>query len=176
MSALKNYGTRTLVGNWFEERVTLNAHYANQNKPVPPTREMTVDIHVKAFQENPKMRMEDPFQKQSSYAIDTAIGRLNDRADIQKRIQTATRRQRLDGTVSMSRSAMPGSTFTPTMLGRQFHDPQKTRYNTVYRKSYNQPDFETIRTQRIATQQAGRAEGPKIKATDSTWKPNWNPE
>lgn len=164
------------MGNWFEERVTLNAHQTNQNKPALQIRDLTVDVHVKAFEENPKMRMNEPFQKQSSYAVDTAISRLNERAEIQKRIQTATRRQRLDGTVSMSRSAAPGSTLTSTMLGKQFHDPNKTRYNTVYRKSFNQPDFETIRTQRMASQQVGRAEGPKIKATDSTWKPSWNPD
>ena len=172
MTSLKNYGTRTLVGNWFEERITLDAHQKMKDPNAAPLqiRDMTVDVHIKANEEAPKMFVNEPFVGKTTYAHDTKPKRLERRNEMIARIYTAEKRRRMDGVGGMPNE--PGSTITPTMLPTQFYDPYKTRYKTTYQKSYNIPEFETIRGTRV-TNISTSSIPPRMTAMTETWVPGW---
>ncbi|OHT02129.1 hypothetical protein TRFO_30890 [Tritrichomonas foetus] len=172
MTSMKNYGTRTLVGNWYEERITLDAHQKlkNPNSELR-TRDMTVDVHIKANEEAPKMFMNEPFKGKTTYSHDTSPKRLEKRSEILARIYTADHRRRLQGTASMAQETLPGSTMTSNLLSHQFHDPNKTRFKTVYQKSYNIPEFEATRSANRTAITNSRP--PRITALTDTWDPTW---
>lgn len=167
MTNLKNFGTRTLVGNWFEERVTLESHFAQRGTTISP-RDMTVDVHISAKDECPKMDLSMPFEKETSYTFDTHPRRIEERNAIKRKIDTANQRRRLTGTRSIAQASHPGTTATPTYLSRQFIDPNKTRFKTTYLKSYNRPEFEATRG--LSTYQQTR-DKPRMTQLDTTWTP-----
>ena len=55
---LKTYGARTLSGNWFEERIAIEEHYGSRDNPIN-VKDQTVDVHIRAYEESPKMTMND---------------------------------------------------------------------------------------------------------------------
>jgi hypothetical protein len=168
---LKNYGGRTMNGNWWEERVTLQAHL-----PPPPgeasfrPRDMDVDTHVRSYEASPKWQMNAPSVKTTTYQDATNPDLLENKAQYVRRIHTAEDRHRLAGTATLTRLSAPGSTTTARFLSTQFTDPHKMTQRTVYQKSYCNPEFE-------ATLQRGplppRADTPRRKATESSWTPGW---
>lgn len=168
---MKNYGTRTLIGNWYEERITLEAYEKKKNPDYElKTRDMTIDLHINANEENPKMMLDTPFEGETTYAIETSKQKLEKRNELRNRIYTANHRRRLEGTRSIAQESLPGSTITPNFLSKQFYDPNKTRYKTVYMKSYNRPEFESIRGTLQTSQESTR---PRVNALTDHWNPTW---
>jgi hypothetical protein len=168
MANLKNYGIRTLVGNWFEERVTVNA-YLGQHAVPKEVKDLDIDVHVSVKDENPGMLMDAPSVTQSSYSYATLPALLEQRNRVRSQLQTVESRRRLTGTTSLSTSALPGATLTPSLLPKQFHDPNKTRYSSCYRKHYARPEFEAIR----GLSRRDMSSVPRITALTETWDPTW---
>ena len=170
---LKNYGCRTLLGNWYEERIALDKHYENKNVK---TRDVTVECHIQPTEESPKWEMDYPLVTKSQYQVDTDPDLLKEQRCIQRRIRTANQRRRLQGTVTMAEEAMPGSTETPEFLSHEFIDPHKVRMKTTYEKAYCRPQtsraisrgylFDPITNVRPDVK-------PRYACTDSTWQPGW---
>jgi hypothetical protein len=169
MTSLKNYGTRTLIGNWWEERVTLESYLPKYDRP-RPVRDLTVDVHVRAKHENPKMFFDEPFQQETTYQFDTNPDRLEERSVLKSRGLKLESRRRLAGTNTMALESQPGSTKTPQLLSKQFHDPNKVRHKTVNQKAYNNPEFETTRG-RLRSAETVK---PRITALTESWDgPGW---
>ena len=146
MTNMKNYGTRTLIGNWYEDRLTLEAYEKEKNPGHQfQTRDLTVDLHIKANEESPKMIFDGQTKYKTAYMRETSLKKLEKRDEIRSLIYSRNARRNLQGTMSMANEALPGSTITPSYLPHQFYDPYKTRFKTVYQKSYNRPEFEAIR-------------------------------
>jgi hypothetical protein len=166
---LKNYGVRTLMGNWFEERQTLGAYLQRRSTPLD-VKDMSVDVHIICRTENPPLDPEVPREMISTYAESTNRGRLEDRDRNLLRLRTSDARKRLSSAVSVSEVTAPGSTITPAMLSRQFIDPNKVRHTTTYLKHYARPEFEAIRggSERA---EYGR---PRVTALTDTWDPTWD--
>lgn len=168
---LKNYGCRTLVDNWYEQRIALEKHFGDTGVQ---TKDMTVECHIKPSEENPKWEMDYPPVTRSQYQDDTDISHLEERNNIHRRIHTADRRRRLQGTATMAQEIVPGSTLTPRYLTHQFEDPNKTRFKTTYQKAYCRPETSFYRTRGTNSQQSPRAKvKPRYACTDSTWSPGW---
>lgn len=143
---MKNYGTRTLVGNWWEERQNLDA-YTNKTVEI---KDMTVDLHVSARHKNPDLVYDDKTPMASTYKLDTDQEKIAQMKQLKKRVeQTEKRKLMMGSTPTATRSLENSKTFD--MLNTRFYDPNKTRYKTVYQKSYNKPEFELIRSQRELT-------------------------
>ena len=128
---MKSYGARTLVGNWWEERQNIDA-YSGRHVPLV---EQTVDLHPSPKVQNPKLVYNDKTPVKSSYTIDTDPANLEQQKRLVKKLQSLERRKLLVG--SLPNPKAPKETLTTTQLSTRFYDPQKTRYKTVYQKSYN---------------------------------------
>lgn len=162
-----------MIGNWWEERITLEDHLPPQyGEKTFRTREMSVDVHVKCFEECPKMKFDTPSVTTSQYTEDTKPELLEERDRLRRRIDTANKRKRLEGTRTLAVQNRPGTTQTPQMLSRQFIDPNKVRMKTVYQKSFNRPE-NTATTNRCATPRRCQPMPPRYAMTDSTWSPGW---
>jgi hypothetical protein len=107
---------------------------------------------------------------QTTYSVATAPELLEERARTRRRATTADTRRRLGGTTALSASVVLGSTITPSLLSRQFYDPNKQRHSTTYGKHYGRPDFEAIRGQ----VREARATAPRMTALTDTWDPTWH--
>jgi hypothetical protein len=166
--ALKNYGMRTLVANWFEERVNLDAYHEKRGTPVP-IADLSVDVHVPASSQNPGMVFDVPCDMITTYGDATAPERLEEQSGNQRRLAKSNARKRLSGAASLSATVVPGSTITPTLLSRQFYDPLKQRHSTTYNKHYGRPEFEAIR----GNSQRTESSKPRITALTDTWDPSW---
>lgn len=172
MTNMKNYGTRTLIGNWYEERLTLEAYEKAKNPNHQfQTRDLTVDLHINANEESPKMISDGPTKYKTAYMRETSLKKLAKRDEVRSRIYTSNCRRNLQGTMSMTNETLPGSTNTPTLLPHQFYDPYKTRFKTIYQKSYNRPEFEAIRGTLRNTNDDTRAN--RISQTKGSWDPTW---
>lgn len=168
---LKNYGCRTLVDNWYEQRIALEKHFGDKNVA---TKDMTIECHIKPSEENAKWEMDFPPVTRSQYQDDTDISHLEERNEIHRRINTANRRRRLQGTATMAEETIPGSTMTPRLLTHQFYDPHKTRFKTTYQKAYCRPETTFARSRGMTRKQSPRANvKPRYGCTDSTWSPGW---
>jgi hypothetical protein len=167
---LKSYGSRTMVGNWWEERINLTAHLPATRGTKPTTRDLDVDVHVMAAETSPKWRQDEPSVSASTYSDMTNQGWLDEKARLTRKSQTAEMRRRLEGTASMSRVNVAGSTVTPIWLSRQFVDPHKTRFKTTYMRDYCRPELEeTVATCTKRT----IPDSPRRLWTEGTWKPGW---
>ncbi|OHT02111.1 hypothetical protein TRFO_07312 [Tritrichomonas foetus] len=167
---LKNYGSRTLVGNWFEERITLDKHFGPGSLQL---KDMDLECQVKPFEVCPKWEMDHPSIKTSQYQEDTDIRHLEERNQIHRRINTANARRRLQGTGTLALEGIPGSTCTPSQLTHQFIDPHKMRFKTTYQKAYCRPETEMRCRGPGKTGAATSRMPPRIACTDSTWSPGW---
>jgi hypothetical protein len=167
---LKTYGCRTMVGNWWEERVNMNAHLPTTRAITPRTRDLDVDTHVMAAETSPKWRQDEPPVTSTTYRDMTSQARLDEKERLALRIQTADMRRRLEGTAAMVRSAVPASTVTPVWLSRQFHDPHKTRFKTVYMRDFSRPEMED-KVASCARRQL--PDTPRRSWTEGTWIPGW---
>ena len=172
MSNLKAYGCRTMVGNWWEERIMMEAQSQVRKEPPVPMRERTVDYHIRANEECPKWQMNDATIKTSAYMDDTNPERLEERNRLLHRKELAERRRRLEGTQAITQSGMPGSTITPSMLSKEFIDPSKVRMKTVYMKTFGDKPFESTRSSGI-NQFYQPSMPPRRTVTESTWVPGW---
>lgn len=172
MTNMKNYGTRTLIGNWYEDRLTLEA-YEKQKNPDHQfqTRDLTVDLHIKANEESPKMISGGPTKYKTAYMRETSLKKLEKRDEIRSLIYSRNCRRNLQGTTTMANESLPGSTITPSILPHQFYDPYKTRFKTVYQKSYNRPEFEAIRGQ--TTTNTTESFANRASQTKGSWDPTW---
>ena len=161
---MKAYGSRTLVGNWWEERQNLEAYCG---RPVPLS-EQTIDLHVSAKRKNPDLVYTDNTPKRSAYSEDTDPANLEQQKRLNKKLENLQRRKLLVG--SLPNPKAPKETLTTEQLSTRFYDPQKTRYKTVYQKTYNHPEFETIRAMRAASpsQQPTHIDARK-ETLDLTW-------
>ena len=163
---LKNFGTRTLVGNWWEERQTLN-EYSGGNVLV---KDMSLELHIRASEESPKTQPIDQIDMTTSYKIDTDPKKLDEQKRIQERIQEIEKRKRLAGTATFQKVSQPGTTTTLESLPSRFIDPHKTRYKTVYQKTFNRPTFEES-----LSKKSSQAPNQKyFNSLESTWDPNWS--
>lgn len=167
--ALKNYGMRTLVANWFEERVNLDAYHEKRGTPMPIT-DLSVDVHVPVNSENPGMVLDTPCDMITTYGDATAPERLEEQSRNHHRLAKSNGRKRLSGAASLSATVIPGSTVTPVLLSKQFYDPLKQFHSTTYMDHYGRPEFEAIRGKSQRTQSTG----PRITALTDTWDPSWN--
>jgi hypothetical protein len=165
---LKNYGVRTLMGNWFEERQTLNAYLQRRSLPLD-NRDMSVDVHVVCKTENPPLDPEVPRSMLTTYTEAMGRERLDARGRHLLRLRTSDARARLSGAQSLSATALPGSTATTRMLARQFIDPNEVWHETSYGSHYARPEFEAVRGR------PQRAEGARSRVTalTDTWDPTW---
>jgi hypothetical protein len=100
---LKAYGSRTMVGNWWEERIDLNAHLPKTRGVNPTTRDLDVDVHVMAAETSPKWRQNEPSVTVTTYEAMTDPALLDGKSHLTRKIQTAEKRRRLDGTGAMAR-------------------------------------------------------------------------
>jgi hypothetical protein len=168
MTHLKNYGVRTCINNWFEERVTMNAYWGRENQPLA-LRDLTVDDHVPVREENPRMVLDAPFQKYTTYSYATAPEWLETRGVIRRHGETTESRKRLDGTAALRGIVLPGSSLTRSLCSHEFQDPLKFRCKTSYEKHYGRPEFEAIR----GKSRRDESYKPKRTALTSTWDPTW---
>jgi hypothetical protein len=167
---LKAYGCRTMVANWWEERINLDAHLPMARGISLPTRDLDVDTHVMACETSPKWRQDHPSVTVSTYSDMTDQAWLDEKSRLVHRAQTADQRRRLEGTTTMRRVNVPGSTITPEWLSRQFHDPHKTRFKSVYMRDYCHPELEAT----IAScTRRPVADAPRRPWTQGTWGPGW---
>ena len=175
MTNLKSFGSRTLVGNWWEERITLEAQWDKKERGPLATRDMDIDTHIHAYEECPKWRMSSESVKSTSYQDDTNPERLEERQRLQQRVRTAEKRRRLEGTVTVARSGRPGATETPAMLSRQFIDPHKVRMKTVYMKTISNAARPATATETAPETPAAPERPVRVRhgITDSTWNPSW---
>ena len=171
-SNLKSYGCRTMVGNWWEERIMMEAQSEVRKEPPVPMRDRTVDYHIRANEECPKWQMNDASIKTSAYMDDTNPERLVERDRLLRRKEIAERRRRLEGTTTITQSGMPGATITPSMLSKEFIDPNKVRMKTVYMKTFGDKPFEST-TSRGINQFYQPSMPPRRTVTESTWVPGW---
>ena len=144
---MKSYGTRTLEGNWWEERQNLEAYCGRKLDMA----EMTVDLHVSAKAKNPDLVYDDKTPMKSSYAIDTDPENLAKQKRLIKKVQQIERRKLQVGTES-KKGGVPEESLTMKQLSTRFYDPMKTRYKTVYQKTFCHPEFETTRALRESQQ------------------------
>ena len=166
---LKNYGCRTLIGNWWEERIVEQTRH-----PDIQIRDMTVDLHQPADEETPKMLFNAPQDFSTSYKIDNDPSRISEQARLQRRLTTAENRHRLQGTKTIDRANTPGGTQTPSFLTKQFIDPHKQRLKTVYQKSYCRPELIASMTKpTFDEQQPNQQTIRRHSITESSWKPGW---
>ena len=163
---LKNYGVRTMVGNWYEERIMLDKY----SRGYLQVKDMTLEKHVKPNESTPKWEMDFPSVTTSQYQEDTDIRRLEERGDLQRRVQRLEARRRLQGTGLIAAEAIPGSTCTQHLLPTQFIDPNKTRHKTEYQRAYCGPDT-TQRLQSPRRMSPRRAVTPRIGITTGHWRP-----
>lgn len=172
---LKNYGCRTLLGNWYEERIALNKHFGEGTLK---TRDLDYEKHIKPHQESPKWEMDWPAIKTSQYQDDTAQWRLDERDAIKRRINTANRRRRLQGTAVIAEEGNPGSTITAQFLTHQFQDPNKVRMKTTYQKAFGRPETAMVRSRGLGynTSAIPKSNSPRRGITESTWSPGWKNE
>jgi hypothetical protein len=71
----------------------------------------------------------------------------------------------------MAQESQPGSTLTPQLLSKQFHDPNKVRHKTIYQKAFNNPEFETTRGIRMRSAETVK---PRMTALTESWDgPGW---
>jgi hypothetical protein len=166
---LKNYGVRTLMGNWFEERQTLNSYLQRRSAPLD-TRDMSVDVHVACRAENPPLDSEVPREMVSTYQESTDQSRLDVRDRNLLRLRTSDARKRLGSSLSLMATSAPGSTTTPTLLARQFIDPNRVWHSTTYEAHYGRPEFEAVR----GLSQRAETTRPRVTALTETWDPTWN--
>jgi hypothetical protein len=167
---LKSYGCRTMVGNWFEERISLEAHLPKSRGVRPAVRDLDVDVHVMAAETSPKWRQDEPPEARTTYQAMTDRAWLDGGARLARRAQTAEVRRRLEGSAALRQVSVAGSTATPRWLSTQFHDPHKTRFRSVYARDYGRPEWEAA--SRAAAAQTV-ADTPRRLWTDGTWTPGW---
>ena len=162
---MKSYGTRTLVGNWWEERQNLEAYFGEIQ-----TKDMTVDVRISAKKKNPEIVCSENTPMMSTYQQETNPENLEKQKRLIKHVQNVQRRKLLVGTTPSAEA--PQESLTTKQLSTRFYDPQKTRYKTVYQKSYNQPEFETIRAMRAASPVKQETFHDAHKTTlDLSWNP-----
>jgi hypothetical protein len=166
---LKNYGVRTLMGNWFEERQNLKSYVQRNSTPLD-IRDMSVDVHIACRSENPPLDPEVPREMITTYGESTDRRQLEVRDRNLQRLRTSDARKRLSNSVSLCATTIPGSTITPVLLSRQFIDPNQVWHSTSYEAHYGRPEFEAIRGSSL------RAENtrPRMTALTETWDPTWN--
>ncbi|EAX99402.1 hypothetical protein TVAG_043100 [Trichomonas vaginalis G3] len=140
---MKNFGNRTLVGNWWEERQNLQ-EYTQRTVDI---KDMTVDLHVSARDKNPALTYNDKTPVASTYKLDTDQAKISQMKDLKKKVAQAERRKLAMGSTQTATRDLDHSKTFDT-LNTRFYDPNKTRFKTVYQKSYNIPEFELIRSQR----------------------------
>ena len=162
---MKNYGSRTLIGNWWEERQNIEAYVGRE----VPLAEQTVDLHVSAKRKNPDLVYTDNTPVRSTYSIDTDPANIEQQKRLQKKVEALQRRKIMVG--SLPNTKAPKETMTLSQLSTQFYNPEKTRYKTVYQKSYNHPEFETIRAMRAASPTPHES---FVDARKSTLDLSWN--
>lgn len=160
---MKGYGTRTLEGNWFEERQNLEKYVGRPLR----TSEMTIDLHISARDRNPPLEWTDKTVVRSAYTDNTDPARLRERRVIQNEILRRDKRKLL--AAGFQGANIP--TQTMNFLSTRFYDPHKLRMKTVYMKSYNDPEFEKT----MAMRKAQDPPPVKIKnafqeTMDLTWK------
>lgn len=166
----KAYGCRTMVANWWEERINLEAHLPRARGITQPTRELDVDTHVMACETSPKWRQDHPSVTMSTYSDMTDQAWLDEKSRLVHRRQTADQRRRLEGTMAMRGVKVPGSTVTREWLSRQFHEPHKTRFKTVYMRDDCHPELEAT----IAScARRAVSDAPRRRWTQGTWIPGW---
>ena len=162
---MKSYGARTLIGNWWEERQNIDAYYGRQ----VPLAEQTIDLHVSPKRKNPDLVYTDFQPMISAYTETTNPEKLEQQKRLVQKVEQLQRRKLL--VTNIPNPKAPKETLTPAHLSTRFYDPMKTRYKTIYQKSYNQPEFETIRAMRAASPPPP---SPKIdyrkETLDLTWK------
>jgi hypothetical protein len=166
---LKAYGCRTMVSNWWEERINLETHLPTARGVATPTIDMDVDTHVWARETSPKWRMDEPSVAVTTYDDMTNPDQLDAKSQHVRRIATADRRRRLEGTITMTAVNVPGSTITPALQSTLFHDPHKCRLKSVYMHDYCNPEFEMT----MSRAPPRTAETPTRKMTDGSWIPGW---
>jgi hypothetical protein len=159
-----------MVSNWWEERINLEAHLPRSRGISPATRELDVDTHVMAAETSPKWRQDLPSVTVSTYSAMTDQAWLDEKNRLTRKAHTAEQRRRLEGTTSMGRVNVPGSTVTPGWLSRQFHDPHKTRFKSIYMRDYCHPELEAIVASCTRRQVA---DAPRRPWTQGAWVPGW---
>jgi hypothetical protein len=167
---LKAYGSRTMVANWWEERINLEAHLPKKRGITPATRDLDLDVHVMACETSPKWRQEEPSVQTTTYDDMTDQVWLDEKNHLMRKTRTAEARRRLEGAVSMRQVNVPSSTTTPQWLFTQFHDPHKTRFRSIYMRDYCKPELEsTLGSGATRT----LPDVPRRPWTVGTWTPGW---
>jgi hypothetical protein len=131
---------------------------------------MDLEVHVMAKETSPKWRQDDPSVTVSTYQDMTDQVWLDQKSHLTRKIHTAEARRRLEGTATMSRVNVPGSTVTMRWLSTEFYDPHKTRFKSIYMKDYCNPGFEATLSSRATPT---IPDTPTRSALVGTWTPGW---